>query len=828
MITPLTPLQLAANTQNQLAWPTVLAQVLAHCQTPFGPTAWQTHTLFTTMLPAQTHMAQTQALRPHLSDSQAGWLPTVYAAHPQTAPLHAALVKVQKHGVLTVPELFALRLFLQQARQWSQAAQALPTDDSDLMAPLIEPLNALPFALRRRVNQWITEEGQLSEQASPSLSQLLTQQRTLQQAMARQMQTLLTDATLAPMLQNTQLVFKDGQQAFAVKPVYKHRFPGQLVGASASGGTVYMVPKAAAALEAKCQQVELAIATEIDRVMTEATHGWIQPECEVLLAGVEALAQLDRRIAGALWAVQQGANPVTLLPASSPAQLHIEGLRHPLLPNAVANTVKLGQPHRTLLITGPNTGGKTVLLKTLGLAVLLVQAGLPVPAYPGGVMRWMTEVYADIGDEQSLQQSLSTFSAHLVKLVCLTQAPLDNALVLLDEIAAGTDPTEGSVLAQAVLQALHQQGALTVVTTHLGSLKLFADQAEGFENASMMFDVETLSPTYRMQQGLPGTSHALSIAQRLGLPQAIVDNARQRMTVGEQDTGLLLETLASQQVKIQEELHRAESYRKESQAAYDRLNEQRQRLEQERKQLLHQLKTRIQTQTHDIQENLKRLRKRLVKTEQHLAEPNTRPSNQDRQHVGQLTQQLTDMTHRAQTVFEKADQPLAKLPKSKKLKQVAVGQTVFCKKLNMPVTIIAVQGDRIQVEAGLLKSYVHLTDLETGRPGMRPPTAKPTQYTGKVTLAYRDAADDKPGADPFSCDVRGKNTDDALAEVAMLLDQALIAGLSQVSVVHGLGTGVLKQAVRQYAQKQPYVKRCYPAQAVDGGDGKTIIQLAEG
>jgi DNA mismatch repair protein MutS2 len=794
---------LAGHTLQQLDWPAVLATVTQHADTPYGSQCLQAQPFFDSPPQAQTHRMQVQALQAHISKH--GW-PALH--QPLTHDLQAVFTRLDKGGVMSLPELVALRHWLKLTRDWVHALK----DDHDTQNALVDwldGLNQAPMTLRRQINQTVTEQGELSPQAHPELGRLLHQQKSLKQAAEQHIQSLLQQPDIQMQLQSAQVLIREGQLALAVKAVHKNSFPGELVSTSATGSTVFMVPKGLIPLNRKLLDVENDMALLIERILRDISQLCAE-SLPQLQQALTATAQLDRRLAVARWAKPQQAVYPTLLDALG--QLTLLNLRHPLLDNPVPNTVKLGQPDRTLVITGPNTGGKTVLLKTLGLACLLVRAGMPLPADEGSQLSWFDAVYADIGDEQSLAQSLSTFSAHLVKLRLLTQPHVDlsRSLVLLDEIAAGTDPTEGGVLAQAVLNYIHQAGAVTVVTTHLGSLKLFAHDTDGFENASVSFDSDTLSPTYKLLQGVPGTSHALSIASRLGMNPDVLANARANMTVGERDTAGMLEQLATQQAKIQEELHKAQSYRLEAQAAFERLNEQRHKLEQERKQLLHQLKTQIRTQTRDIQDQLKRLRKKVS-----TVTPNP-------QQMGKLTEQINRVADRTATVFTKADHPLAKLPKVKKLAQLAVGQEVYCKKLNMNMQVVAIQGEKIQVSAGLVKSYVSLKDLEPRQSGL--PKSK-TAFQPKITPLPVAADDHKTYVDLMQCDVRGQSADDALAELAQFLDQALVAGFDKVSVVHGLGTGALKNAVRQHLQQAGFVKRFYPAQAVDGGDGKTVIEL---
>jgi DNA mismatch repair protein MutS2 len=794
---------LADHTLAQLDWPAVLSTMTSQCETHYGQQAWHDDPFFAQPQAAFLHGQQVVCLQQHMA--RHGWPASTL---DNRVDLQAVFQHVEKGGLLGVPDVVALRHWLALTRDWVHALRD-DHETADLFADILAQLNAAPVDLRRKINQWISDAGEWSAQAHPELGRLLHQQKSLKHAADNHINALLQQPAIQAQLQSGQILIREGQLALAVKAVHKNSFPGELLSTSATGATVFMTPRALLPINKKLLDVDNDIALLIERLLAELTQHCVEvlPQLQQALS---ATAELDRRLAGARWARQQTA----VLPAALPAPGHLTlvNMRHPLLDNPVPNSLTLGQPNRSLVITGPNTGGKTVLLKSVGLAVLLMRCGMPLPADKGTALSWFDAVYADIGDEQNVVQSLSTFSAHMVKLRLLTQPNVDlsRSLVLLDEIAAGTDPTEGGVLAQAVLSAIHRSGAVSVVTTHLGSLKLFANDTEGFENASVSFNADTLSPTYRLIQGVPGTSHALSIAERLGLNPQVVAAARASMNQGDRDTAGMLEQLASQQAKLQEELHKAQSYRLEAQAEFERLNEQRHKLEQERKHLLHQLKTQIRTQTRDIQDQLKRLRKRV-----NVEQPNP-------QHIDKLNQQINRVSDRTATIFTKADHPLAKLPQRKWLKQVTVGQDVYCKKLNMNMQVVAVQGDKIQVAAGLVKSYVTLRDLEPRQNNL--PTPKQLQRAPRP--APPPSEPEKTFVDLLCCDVRGQGADDALAQLAQFVDQALVAGFDKISVVHGLGTGALKAAIRQELARHPAVKAYYPAQAVDGGDGKTVIELA--
>jgi DNA mismatch repair protein MutS2 len=809
---------LQAVSLRRLEWPAMLAQITAGCETHYGQQLWAASPFFNSPEDAIAHMAQVQALAsfcarhtwPSLSSP-------VLKERVAKTDLRPVIVRLQKGSVLNQQEAMVLRGVLQLARQWSTSLQQDGVT-RPLTEPLIDLLNHMPLECRRQVNQYLNEQGEWSTQASPVLALSLQQQQQLQQQAADRLQQVLRDAAMASQLQNPNVTLRQGQCVLAVKAVYKHSFPGEVVDDSGTGATVYMVPHAVSSLNKRLQALQLAIDAEIFRLLQNMS-ALVLTHAEALLQGLDGVALTDKCLAGARWAKKMTATSPAIVQAESPhasSIFEVIQLRHPLIDNPVPNTIRLGKTARTMVITGPNTGGKTVLLKTMGLAALLVRAGMPLPADADSRLSWFTGVYADIGDEQGLAQNLSTFSAHLVTLRALTQPDQDlhNRLILLDELAAGTDPTEAAALAEAVLRHVQDHGALTVVTTHLGRLKTLASDYPGFQNASVTFNAETLSPTYQLVQGLPGTSHALSIAQRLGLNPAVIAMATTAMQTGEKNTAQLLEHLNAQQLTIQQELDRAKAYREASQSEFERLEDERQQLEYDRRQALHQMKSSVKQQSRAIHQQLKKLRKAVGK-----AESTATPSRFK-------TARLADVLHHVDAYADATFAAVAtndshNPPAKTALSPYKVGQTVFCVPLQTNMDITAIKGQKIHVALGVLKSVVDVSDIEPKRTNKRyqPPKAL-------VQQAERPAYT-MPSSDLSStvCDVRGQSAEEALNTLALFVDQALLAGLETVSVIHGLGTGVLKQALRQALRSHIGVKSFTPAPAVDGGDGKTIISL---
>jgi DNA mismatch repair protein MutS2 len=469
------------------------------------------------------------------------------------------------------------------------------------------------------------------------------------------------------------------------------------------------------------------------------------------------------------------------------------------------------------VITGPNTGGKTVLLKTIGLFALMLRAGLHLPVAEHSSMSHFDCVLADIGDQQSIAQSLSTFSAHMerLKTFLADETDLSRGLVLIDEIVAGTDPAEGAALAKAILDELYRKGAITVVTTHLGELKLDAHQHEGFMNASVEFDPETLSPTYRLMLGVPGASNAIIIAQKLGLKESVIQRARAAMSAPMRESAELLQEFELNNRRLEEELQSARSFRLEAQEAYEKVEFERQKLETEKRQALKQFQSSLKGRIHELEEQIKIIRKELQQNE-----------TPDVEH---LARRIKHTGNRADQVFSETREGIG-VSNQLTIADLKVGDTVFSRDLELTgeITALDPQSDTVTLQAGILRITAPVSDLQkpytAKQRSKQPPKPKALDRARKVSEG--ESVLDEPLDPSLSCDVRGQRADDALRSVEKFLDDAVMSGYQAVAIIHGMGTGALKKEIRGYLSGSAYVKRFYPAQATQGGDGKTIIELS--
>lgn len=807
-----------------LDWPDLYERLLGECLTPYGIRAWDEQPFLPDSEAMTRHQAEVEGLKTLIlrygdvfSDS----------GLPDVEP---AINRLSKAGLLNLNELRQLMRTIVQGgrliRHFSRNLKSEPTLQELLLSLLNDSL--IPQAVLDLLGHYLDTDGELLDEASPELSRLRHRLRQQKQALQHGIQRFLSHSETAQMLQSTAVTERDGRAVFPIKVEHKNKLPGVIHGASGSGATVFLEPDSLVRLNNELQGLHADLEQEVERLLKQVSVA-LHPYADALHLFIQTLGQLDRRLAAARFSRLLKANPVHI--RDTRQQIDLRQARHPLLVlqqhqqtlahAVVANDVRIGLDDiRTLVITGPNTGGKTVLLKMLGLFALMLRAGLHLPVDEQSSMSCFSLVLADIGDQQSISQSLSTFSAHLNRLKSFLddETTLSSALVLIDEIAAGTDPAEGAALAKAVLDELYQKGALTVVSTHLGELKLDAHQHAGFMNASVEFDPETLSPTYRLMLGVPGASNAITIAQKLGLKDSVIVKARANLSAPARESSELLQELEIKNRQLEEELQRARSYRLEAQEAWEKVEYERQRLETEKRDTLKRFQTGLKGRIHGLEEQVKTLRKAL---QNESATP---------EQLARMAHKLKKAGRKADDVFYNAREHLSEAPRLN-IQDLRLGDSVFSRQLELTGEIIALQPDSNEVvlQAGIMRVTVPVNDLQRPyRPGKRPTSAAPSKAKkldrpGKI--AEGESILDEPLDPSLSCDVRGQRADEALLAVEEFLDEAILSGYSAVAVIHGLGTGALKREIRHYLGQSAYVKRFYPAQATQGGDGKTIIEL---
>jgi DNA mismatch repair protein MutS2 len=674
-----------------------------------------------------------------------------------------------------------------------------------LLKALAEDLPARP-GLEGRIAESISEDGEVLDSASPELRRLRAEIRGAQQRLQERLNNLVNEFRAA--LQEPIITMRSDRYVLPVRAEARGQVRGIVHDQSGSGATVFIEPLVVVEMNNRLRELHLAERQEIERILLELS-GEVGREGPYVILAVELLAEIDLQLAKARYAGLINAAEPRI---SERGALRFEQARHPLLTGKVVPIdFTIGDDFSMVVITGPNTGGKTVALKTVGLLCLMAQAGMHIPAHDGSTAPIYSDVFADIGDEQSIEQSLSTFSSHLSRIVEILRQAQPGTLVLLDELGAGTDPSEGSALARAILAYLLEKGVTTIATTHYSELKAFAHEQAGVANASVEFDVETLSPTYHLRIGLPGRSNALAIATRLGLPEGIIGQAREFLGSAGVEMESLLEGLEADRRAAADERYHLSMERAEAEYQRRELERRRAEMEEERVRILNDARARARREVDGIQAELARMRAEMP-----------------RQRV--TPEKLSDLRARARALDERAaplpqpvrppEEPEAAEPAEEVLAgPLQVGDTVRVRTMNSRGELLTLPDARgeVEVQLGPLKMRVRAREVE--RLSRR--QARAESEGGVITLPAL-----QPVATPdLQLDLRGQRVEEVLPQVDRYLNDAYLAGMPFVRILHGKGTGALRQAIREQLAHHALVRSYAPAEAKDGGEGITVVTL---
>ncbi len=660
------------------------------------------------------------------------------------------------------------------------------------------------------ISNSLSERGEILDTASDQLAKIRRDLRVEHDRLMSQLQRMVGNPDVAQYLQEALITQRDGRYVIPVRADFKGRIKGVIHDQSASGATIFVEPLSIVEKNNKYRELQLAERDEERRILSALTVQ-VAENGPALEAMLDALADLDLAFARAKYAEALDAVEPKLLPmqgdrpssATSPQPIiHLFQARHPLLDqeSVVPIDVELPSQTRALVITGPNTGGKTVTLKTVGLLALMAQSGLHIPADPHSEISLFKTIYADIGDEQSIEQSLSTFSGHITNIIQILKKADARSLVILDELGAGTDPQEGAALARSLLTHLVERGMTTLVTTHHPELKAFAHATPGVVNASVEFDLETLRPTYHLTIGLPGRSNALAIAERLGLPEAIITAARQEIDPAELRADDLLDEIHRQRDASREARQRAEEARRLSEKLRAELAERLAVIEDERREVLEQARQEAEDELKDVRRQLKELRDDLRRARQPL------------EIIEQVEEQIEDLAEDVEAPVERIEPDIAPAHGP-----VRLGSKVQLRTLGQEGIVRAISEDRIEVQIGNLRVRARPADLVL-KGGADPAEASAVGRSSKVFTPSTAS----PGVE---LDLRGQRADEALDALDGYLDRAYLARLPWVRVIHGKGTGRLRQAVREALRQHPQVRSFESGKDGEGGDGVTVATL---
>ena len=682
----------------------------------------------------------------------------------------------------------------------SRLQTSLADDRRPLLHALAREIHPLP-AVRSTLARSFDPVGEILDTASPRLGGLRSAVRVAYDRLRRRLDALV-GSELGGALQDPIITLRNGRYVVPVKAEARAKVKGIVHDASGSGQTLFIEPLVAVELGNAWREAQVAEQEEIERILDELS-ALVAANAEPLRATLDALARFDFWAAKAQLAAElDGIRAET----TDRVEIVLLGARHPgLTGRIVPIDVRMGDGYTALVVTGPNTGGKTVTLRTIGLLALMHQAGLHVPAEPGSRLPIWRDVFADIGDEQSIAQSLSTFSGHLRSITRIVEAAGPGTLVLLDELGAGTDPTEGSALAQALLDHFIRTGALVAATTHYAELKAYAHTTPGARNASVEFDLETLSPTYRLTIGLPGGSQAFAIAERLGLDGAIVADARSRLSENERAFEETLARIRETEGETSEALDRARAAELRAAEALREAAEERRRARQERDELVRSARSEAERLVADLRDDVSETRRTLER------ETITAPS---------LDAAVARAEGRLEGLPESPAEPAIPEPPAHEWR---LGERARSRTGGWEGRIAALErgGERATLEAGGMRVTVDVSDLELAAPVPSGRGKGSNDWdSGTVSLGVERAR-----SVASSLDLRGARVEEALEALDRYLDDASLAGLDKVLIIHGSGTGALRDAVRAEAGSHPLVKGVRAGERGEGGDGASIITL---
>ncbi len=718
--------------------------------------------------------------------------------------IRSSLVPLAKGGTLGAGELLRIGALLEAAKRAVEFDKK--DEETDFLSGRFDGLQTFP-EIRREISRCILSEDEISDDASSELKRIRRAMKTTNDKIREQLSVTVNSS--GDMLRDNIVTMRNGRYCLPVKQEYKSAFQGMIHDQSSTGSTFFIEPMAIVKLNNDLAELAMKEQEEIERILASISS-ICAPETEGLERDVILLAELDFIFAKAkLSKKMQGSEPIF-----DDNYIEIKKGRHPLIPRdrVVPIDVTLGKDYRLLIITGPNTGGKTVSLKTVGLFTLMGQAGLHIPAFDGSHLRVFHEVYADIGDEQSIEQSLSTFSSHMTNTVSILKRADKNTLALFDELGAGTDPVEGAALAISILDNLLQRNVTAMATTHYSELKIYALSTDQVENASCEFDVESLQPTYRLLIGVPGKSNAFAISSKLGISDEIIEKAKSLVDEDSKSFEDVVTGLESTRKELEEERAKAAAYREEIERQKKKLAEKNERIDKAKEKILR----RANEEANEILQQAK-----------DMADDSIRKYNKwmdgGKENVSDMERQRSAIREQLKKTGEKlATKQKGNRPKTAPGK-LAIGDLVMVHSMGVKGTVMSLPNTKGKcfVQMGIMRSEVNADDLEL--------LEEETLQNRKEQLRERSGAGKikmmKSLHVSSSINLIGKTVDEAIALLDKYLDDAYLAKLHQITIIHGVGTGALRNAVQAHLKKSKYIKTYRMGEYGEGGYGVTVAEF---
>lgn len=726
------------------------------------------------------------------------------------------LAQATRSAALLPAELLDIRQTLVAARDLRRAISRLQ-DQIPRLADMADRIHECP-GLIQEIGRCIGDHGEVLDSASPELARIRHETGVVHGRLLDRLNKIVQSPRNSPYLQETFVTQRQGRYVVPLRAEFKGRIQGIVHDQSASGATIFIEPLATVELNNRWRQLQLEEEEEVRRVLL-ALAGLVAQEAKHITWTVEALAELDLAFAKAKYAEELGAvEPVW--PASGAgrrAPIKLLAARHPLLDPETVVPIDVVMPPETfiLVITGPNTGGKTVTLKTVGLLVTMAQAGLHIPAAEGSALPLFKGVYADIGDEQSIEQSLSTFSSHLTNIVRILAECDEESLVILDELGAGTDPVEGSALARAILDHLRERGVTTFVATHYSELKAYAHTTSGITNASVEFNAETLAPTFRLTIGLPGRSNAFAIARRLGLEDTIICAAQDMVSPEAIKTEAMLQDIQAQLDEATRARAALEAARVQTEQHLAQLRQRLAHIDEERRDILNSARADAHGEIETVRHELRRLREKWAFRPQ----PDRASSPEEVTSGRELERETQATLSRLEAIVDVEETP--RLPEPRYRGPLRPGDLVWVEPYQSLGEVIDSRQGKVELQLGRFRTSVKRNQVELQQRSVA--QQAPLEEREVPASGVRTPAVESPG---LELDLRGHTAEEALLRLDRYLDDAFLVGLPWVRIIHGMGTGVLRAAVRDALRAHPLVAAYEAGQAGEGGDGVTVAKLA--
>jgi DNA mismatch repair protein MutS2 len=703
-------------------------------------------------------------------------------------------------GVLSPIELIQIAGTIHASRQMKRFIEDM--DDEKIEIPilieLVEQIIPLP-QLEQSIKNAIDESGEILDTASELLRNLRHQLRSNEARVREKLESMIRSSSAQKMLSDAIVTIRNDRFVIPVKQEYRGHYGGIIHDQSASGQTLFIEPQAIVQLNNQLQDIRVKEQLEIERILSELSAKAAENEAELRVI-VDVLTNLDFIFAKARYGRQiKGSMPIM----NDQGFIRLHKARHPLIPidEVVANDIIIGKDYTTIVITGPNTGGKTVTLKTVGLCTLMAQAGLQIPALDGSELAVFGAVYADIGDEQSIEQSLSTFSSHMVNIVDILNRADFTSLVLFDELGAGTDPQEGAALAISILDEVYKRGSRVIATTHYPELKAYGYNREGVLNASVEFNVETLSPTYKLLLGVPGRSNAFEISKRLGLGDKVIEAARSHVSADTNQIDKMIASLETSKLQAEREHEEARDYLKQAEKLHHDLQKQMIDFYEHKDTLFEKAALKAEEMIEQAKEEADKIIRDLRKM-------------RIEKHAEIKEHELIDAKKRLEQAAPSIEKSGKLLKKKERKHSFQPGDEVKVLTFNQKGTLVEqVSSNEWQVQIGIMKMKVKEKEMEYMN------TPKQPEFK-QVTIVQGRDADVK-----LELDLRGERYENALSRVEKYIDDALLSNYSRVSIIHGKGTGALRQGVQEYLRNHRSVKKIRFGDAGEGGTGVTIVEF---